>query len=151
MNYCLIEDAWGKNNYISQQYKENNTQSIGNDINQTKFIESFSCDNNYSQVSNHIEKFDNIINQNINNKNSIENSIENSINDTTCDCDKLLLHILKCKSCHNKILKLLNTNNRYILFNNLNEIIDNNKDIIILILIGLAILLFFNLINNLLK
>jgi hypothetical protein len=33
----------------------------------------------------------------------------------------------------------------------MNDIIEDNKDIIVLILIGLSILLFFNMINNITK
>ena len=71
-----------------------------------------------------------------------------SIHDETqYDCEKVMQHIQHCKSCYNKC----RTHFRPHLIENVNNILNDNKDVIVLILIGISILLFFNLINNLTK
>ena len=90
-----------------------------------------------------------------NNSESVsERVIEKMTNSSDCDCDQLILQILKCKNCHEKIINLFNLQNQnqnnYFnnLFDNINKIIIQNKDIITLVCIILFIILVFNLINN---
>ena len=63
------------------------------------------------------------------------------------DCDSVIEHIKNCKKCYNKIT----SSQRPMILDNLREIVNDNKDLIVLILMGISIVLFFNLINNLTK
>jgi len=120
--YCSIEDAWGQN--ISNKYKEYMTN-----------ITNVSTDN------------ENINNENINNENElIHNNIPKN-NYNYIDCDSFIKHYRTCEKCQNKIRNEIRPN----LLISIKKIIDNNNDIIVLILAGISILLFFNLINNLTK
>jgi hypothetical protein len=119
MNYCLLEDAWGRHNHITNQYKEYN-----NSITQ-KSVEHFEEPKiKYNYSSNKPNKPSHAI-----------------------SCDDFMDHLNRCKSCSNKM------KNKYrsrILFN-IQNIINDNKDAIVLLLMGIFILLFFNLIYCLTK
>jgi hypothetical protein len=123
MNYCSIEDAWQENNNLLKK---------------------------------NIEEFDNSnpnLNTNNNNLNTTNNLNANNnliFNNEKCDCDKLIEYVLKCKNCHNKLLKILNKNKLNSIISYLILIIENNRDIIIIILVFLFIYLLLNLINNIL-
>ena len=123
MNFCSIEDAWG-NNKISDQFQKYNKDS--NDkicTNPTKM----ECP---VKEATPIEHF----------------SQTNNINVITCD--DILNHISRCKHCYNKLYYKFNAPQKNELINNLHSIINNNKDTIVLILIGLFIVMFFKLVNN---
>jgi hypothetical protein len=128
MNYCSIEDAWGIN-CASNQYKEyidNNTNNLNIEhFSETK-VDKVKKDNSKSYNSNN----------RINNSN---NKIDESYN-----CDSFMLHFKNCKKCYNKMKNQFKPK----IIENFQEIIDKNRDTIVLILIGISILLFFNLINN---
>ena len=86
---------------------------------------------------------------NINNldcKKNIEKFTDTNINIITCD--DFIGHINNCKHCYNKLFYKFNVPQKNELINNLHNIINNNKDTIVLILIGMFILLFFKLVNN---
>ena len=87
------------------------------------------------------------------NKNKYKNKIIENFTETIKeekelkekDCKKIIKHIMKCKKCFNKLsLKF-----RPKILGLLHDIIDENREIIVLILIGIFFMLFFNLINNL--
>lgn len=107
MNYCLIEDAWGK-------CKDN----IIND--------TIKC------VNSKIEHFEN---------NKLHKHSSKS------GCTDFFIHIKKCKTCYNKVKKQFKSK----IIETIQELVDENKDIIVLVLLGISILLFFNLINNITK
>jgi hypothetical protein len=65
----------------------------------------------------------------------------------TVSCNDFLNHINSCKSCSNKLRNKYSSKVLY----NINGIINENKDGVVLILMGIFILLFFNLIYNLTK
>lgn len=69
-------------------------------------------------------------------------NLNNKIN-----CDEFILHLKECKKCYNKMKNQF----RPQLVEKFQNIVDENKDTIVLILIGISILLFFNLINNITK
>jgi len=81
------------------------------------------------------------------NTRSDKHIVENFESDNLSECDKFMHHFKSCEKCQDKLRKLLQPK----LLNSIKKFIDNNNDIIILILIGIAILLFFNLLNNLTK
>jgi len=121
MNYCLINDAWNTNTH---------------NINTTNTIEHMTSNND---------------NNNINNDNNNNNKEDIHIS----ECNKIILHIINCDNCRLKIKNLedLKYNNRInysiLILQKLNRILDENKDLFILIFIGLFIIVFFKLLNNL--
>jgi hypothetical protein len=62
-------------------------------------------------------------------------------------CEDYMVHIKSCRKCYNRIRHQF----RPQIIENFQDIIEDNRDIIVLILIGISILLFFNLINNITK
>lgn len=67
------------------------------------------------------------------------------------NCDNFFDHIKNCHNCKNKMYKIFNTNNELIpnkLIEKFTNTIDTNRDIIVLILIGISVMVFMNLINN---
>ena len=119
MNYCTIQEAWGKQ------------------------IETFTNDDNNNRQNNNNNNRQNI-SYNINYD---ETDNETCDNDKNCNCDLLFNHIKKCPKCYNKIKNYFKPK----VIEYYHNIIEDNKDIITLILIGLFILLFYKLINNLTK
>lgn len=67
------------------------------------------------------------------------------------NCEEYLIHIKKCKKCFNKLKTLVKPPVVNKLTEQFQEIVEENKDTIVLILIGISLLMFFNLINNLSK
>ncbi len=116
MNYCSIEDAWGKSNCVS-----NNNNKPNNNI-----IEHFNE-----------QKYET----------KIQNTKKHNTKNDELNCEDFILHIKNCRKCYNRVKHLFKPQ----LIENLERIIDENRDTIVLILIGIAILLFFNLINNVTK
>ena len=108
MNFCSIEDAWGKQNYISSQ--------ITSGEKKTPFGET------------HIEKFV-------------------DTNTKTVSCEDFLEHIKHCNSCYNKVKRQFKPK----LVEKLEEMVDDNRDAIVLVLSGVSLLLFVNLVNNITK
>ena len=114
MNYCTIQEAWGKQE-----------------------IEKFTNDDTNENENE---------NNNNNNKNNT-NYFDYDEIEESCDCNRLLNHIKKCPKCYNKIKNYFKPK----AMQYYNNILEDNKDIITLILIGLFILLFYKLVNNLTK
>ena len=123
MNFCSIEDAWG-NNKISDQFQKykSDKDKVCSDP------EKLECQIKEKE-SKPIEHFSENINK-------------------LLTCDEFLNHINHCKHCYNKIYYKFNVPQKNELINNLHSIINNNKDMIILMLIGIFIILFFKLVNN---
>jgi len=61
------------------------------------------------------------------------------------ECKKVIKHIMNCKKCYNK----LSMKFRPKILGLLHDIINEYREMIVLILIGLFLMLFFNLVNNL--
>jgi hypothetical protein len=110
MNYCSIEDAWGKNNFTLQ---------VSN--NDKKNIETFTDTKITKNYDNHLNEIH--------------------------DCDNFINHIKNCRKCYSKMRNQFKPK----IIENFQTIIDDNRDTIVLILIGIFIVLFFNLINNISK
>ena len=144
MNYCSIEDAWGKVNYMSNQYKEHMSNNITKEyISNTHNVENF--DNNTSNSQQQIQ-----LNQPIS-YNTTQPSLDrrtdipfNDVHDLY-NCDDFIKHIKTCRKCYNKTKNYFKPK----IMESIHELIECNKDSIVLILIGFSILLFFNLLNNL--
>ena len=160
MQYCTLDDAWGidkiTNNYKKYMNNDINNINNNNDINN---INNNNINNNINNINNDIN---NDMNNNKINKHTIEqfeNNYDNNYNNYTNKsimnndifnksiCDNFIIHLHNCKYCQSKMKNYLRPN----IIDNLYSVIDNNKDIIVLILIGICILLFFNLIINITK
>jgi len=120
MNFCSIEDAWGDNK-ISAQYQKYKGDNDKVCTDPTKM----ECNKEKKQVEHFSEKEINII-----------------------TCDDILNHINTCKHCYNKLYYKFNVPQKNEFVNNLHNIINNNKDTVLLILIGIFIVMFFKLVNN---
>jgi hypothetical protein len=66
------------------------------------------------------------------------------------NCPDAFYHIINCPSCHNKMKNLLEKPKTNML-GTIENAIEDNKDLIVLVLTGASIVLFFNLINNITK
>ena len=120
MNFCSIEDAWGDNK-ISAQYQkykgDNDKDKVKVCVDPTKV----ECNIEKKQVEHFSEK--------------------KEINILTCD--EIFNHINTCKHCYNKLYNKFNVPQKNEFVNNLHNIINNNKDTVLLILIGIFIVMFF--------
>jgi uncharacterized protein YpuA (DUF1002 family) len=135
MNYCSIEDAWGTSNYVSNQFKE--------------YMTNINSENKSNNLDTNIEYFTELkpdkSNKEIKKKVQVYN-LNNTIDELN-NCDSFILHVSNCRKCYNKMRNQFKPQ----LIKNFQDIIDENRDTIVLILIGISILLFFNLINNVTK
>jgi hypothetical protein len=129
MNYCSLEDAWGKPDYITDQYKKYE--------NKDDIIENFNPNNevNYAIDDNRVPE------QISNNQN------RNTIHKCVFTCDDFVNHLNKCHTCKMKIVKQFSSK----IVDKIQHIIFDNKDTILLILIALFILVFLNLLFSIFK
>jgi hypothetical protein len=139
MNYCSIEDAWGSrcnsmSNQIDQYINEKNPAPKKSEdlVNLETEIEHFEPvqlkPSKKSKTINKIKQVDSYDDHHI------------EIN----SCDDFMLHVKSCRKCYNRMRNQFKPQ----LIENFQDMIDGNRDTIVLILIGISILLFFNLINN---
>jgi hypothetical protein len=135
MNYCTIQDAWGNNNEFSNQYKSYmNNKDNKNNMQISQNNKSMITDVSSLNIPLNTEHF---------NSNTINPNTLYHIN----NCANFIEHIRTCKECRAKMRDYFKPK----IIEKMNDIIEDNKDIIVLILIGLSILLFFNMINNITK
>jgi hypothetical protein len=143
MNYCSLEDAWGgKCNQISNQYSNYMVDKNYKKPQQANIDKSTENDNFLSNF--HIENFQNTPNEQ--KQKPSQKNIDHHL-DELYDCNSFLTHIRNCRKCHNQMRNYFKPK----LVENFQDIIEDNRDTIVLILIGISILLFFNLINNITK
>ena len=133
MTYCLLEDAWGADKITKEFEQYNLKHNTVHDIEEKK-----SCSSDKYETFVNSESKNYKINYN-NNSNKTEHN-------SSLSCDDIIEHFKNCKECSNKINK-----NKPFVLDSMKELINDNRDVIVLILIGISILLFFNLINNLTK
>lgn len=122
MNFCSIEDAWGDNKISDQFQKYKSVNKVCSDP------QKLEC----SVKEKEIKPIENFINQKV----------------EVLTCDNFINHINHCSHCYNKLHYKFNIPQKNEIINNLHNIINNNKDTIVLILIGIFIILFFKLVNN---
>ena len=149
MNYCSLEDAWGCNN-PSKQIKSYQIERM------TNTNEEIPTQQPTQQATQQAtQRATHQATQQATQQATHQATMQPTMQPTNIvyteqqeyDCDKVLNHIKNCKSCYNKYRNHF----RPQLIENINNMINDNKDVIVLILIGISILLFFNLINNLTK
>lgn len=80
----------------------------------------------------HIEKFTN--------SNKINKVNKNKVN----PCNSFITHMKTCSHCRNKMREHFKPR----IVENFEDIIQNNRDVIVLILIGLCFMIFFNMLMN---
>ncbi len=137
MNYCSIQDAWGKSN-ISSQYKEymTNTNEQNIDFNKEQIDRppsriNVSQNDLLSQLQQlKPEQLSNIL-----------------LTAQTNDCSRCIQHVQVCRICQNRFRQQY----RSPLVDKINELINYHRDNIVLVLIVIFILVVFNLIANLNK
>lgn len=147
MNYCSLEDAWGGGNQISSQY---NNYMVEKNYKKTPQLAEKKNENFKNE--NFTENFTNTQTNTISHQNShqIDKSSSNDFNhysDELYDCDSFINHIRNCRKCNNRMKNYF----RPRLVEKFHNIVEDNKDTIVLILIGISILLFFNLLINMTK
>jgi len=133
MNYCSIDDAWGDGKITNQFQKYMNDDVVVEPI---KKINQEPVKNTCIASENNIEKFTN------------NNTNNHTINHTQLTCDDVFNHIHTCKYCYNRLYYKFNVPHKNDVINNLYNIINNNKDTIVIILIGFFIVLFLKLVND---
>jgi len=132
MNYCSIEDAWGTSNYTNNQFKD--------------YMCKTSSDNNIkNNIDTDIEYFTEPKSKKIKEMVKVYD-LDDRIDELN-NCDSFILHTRNCRKCYNRMRNEFKPR----IIENFQGVIDENRDIIVLILIGISILLFFNLINNVTK
>lgn len=101
------------------------------------------------------QQFDNYKEKHLeNNKNIIETfkPIKPIKNKNTYSCDRVMQHIYKCKKCQLKLIKKLKLDKPKPKSNDLiqqcKDFVNTKKDIIVIILIGIAIMLTINIIKD---
>jgi hypothetical protein len=138
MNYCTIEDAWKNSDYISDQFK-----LYENPYQKKNIIENFDYNIKPSNVSENT-------NFEINNQqpsktvSSSENQkpvIHNEHKSCNFTCDNFWEHLDKCEECRKKIRHQFSSK----VVERVQNLILDNKDTIVLILMAIFILIFFNL------
>lgn len=122
MNYCSIQDAWGQENYISKQYK-----NFDQNIQKTHEVEKPIIQKKY------IEKFSKVKLS----KPSLKPNKQGY-------CNEFVNHLKTCRSCQLKMREQF----RPKILENFEDIIQTNRDIIVLILVGICFMLFFNLLTS---
>jgi hypothetical protein len=140
MHYCSLVEAWDEPNKINNQYKQHmeSNKSCDNKSCDNKSYDNITQDNQSFVKNTTIEKFtqdEDLYNVSYKKESHIS------------ECDRLLQHIKNCKECSSK----LRINNRPMILDNISELVNDNRDVIVLILMGMFIILFFNLINNITK
>jgi hypothetical protein len=135
MQYCLLDEAWAAPDKITNQYKNHmkSNQSCDNVSQDVQYLAKNNSDNT-------VEKFTQDDDESAY---TISYKKESHIS----ECERLLHHIKNCKDCSSK----LRINNRPMILDNISELVNDNRDVIVLILMGIFIMLFFNLINNITK
>jgi len=123
MNYCSIEDAWKNTDFISDQFK-----IYENPYEKKNIIENFES-NDFKKVN---YKESNMVKKNT--KKFTEHTC-------TFTCNNFWEHLNKCHSCRMKIRQQFSSK----ILKNIQNIILDNKDNLLLVLIIMFILVFFNL------
>ncbi|ULY68614.1 hypothetical protein [Chlorella virus XW01] len=118
MIYCSIEEAWG--NYHQEKSKESEIE---------KNKEKINIDNK-KNIKKVVEKFTESITE------------EHKVSED--ECGKIIKHVMKCKKCQKKLKDMLTPK----LISILKNLLEDYRDLFVLLLVGISILLFFNLVSN---
>jgi len=140
MNYCSIHEAWGQENYISKEYKKYDQKIENFKEIQNSNLQKPTCQKNPVIQKKTIENFSKV---NVKNKHT-KHTKHNKHNNKHMKCNDFIIHLKSCRSCQIKVRDQF----RPKIFDNVEDIIQTNRDIIVLVIVGICIMLFFNLINS---
>ena len=126
--YCSLDDAWNINNNISNIAK--NYETKNETIEKTYNLKKKKIDSEVDSYFNEVLENDSIISSNLNN------------NKKTLNCEELVNKVLSCEKCRELVRLRLGIRPN----NLLNKYLTNdNKEIIILVLIGLIVMILIDL------
>jgi len=130
MQFCTIDEAWG-----NKKIKENDSirKSVTESTESPKIEKSFKSNKKSKKklYFNHTEE-------------SLYEGFTDTINDKNVR-DKLLERVLKSRRCRDVLRKKFRPN----LVNKLNIMLDDYRDVIVLILVGFSIIVFLSMLYNL--
>jgi hypothetical protein len=143
MQFCTINEAWGKNEHINYTKNSQSEQSKKSKIMETNM--------NDSTDSSIIETFIEQKKQKRRPKQQYYTATEDSYYETYTDTindsrerDKLIQKVLKSRRCRNVLRKKFRPN----LINKLLLVFDDYKDVLVLMLVGFCFIIFLNLLYN---
>jgi hypothetical protein len=140
MNYCSLEDAWGKKTSMLPEKIKPSEQTLQASFPKEQSLQEHSQRESFGMITQDDERLT-----------KIRKHVEEIYN-----CDGIMNHLRHCRTCYNKMKHNFSKPSNIELFRpSLTEhfegLIDDNRDSIVLILVGISILLFINLINNVTK
>lgn len=135
MQFCTINEAWGNNEYITENLKNEKSDTEKN-------IETQS-DSPIKETFKKVKKQKKNIYYNAT-EDSIYENFTDTINDKR-EREKLISKVLKSRRCRDVLRKKFRPN----LVNKLILILDDYRDVIVLVLIGFSVIIFLNMIYNL--
>ena len=145
MQFCTLNEAWGNKDYITENFKQDN--KTDNNSETEKNIEDVYIPAQKETFKNSYRNSKKPI------KNVYYNATDESyepftdtINDSK-ERDKLIDRVLKSRRCRSVLRKKFRPN----LVNKLILILDDYRDVIVLVLIGFCIIIFLNMIYNINK
>lgn len=163
MNYCSIDDAWKNSENITDQFKlkkktiENFSSEDNQEYNQTNTKKSQPDKINDTFDYNQFDYNYDIFNSSLFGQEHLTNTkpvVQEQINTTNTNnyhnvliCDDFLDHIETCKVCRMKMRNRFKSN----LIEKIDNIIVDNKDIVLLFLLILFSLIFCNLVISIFK
>lgn len=139
MQFCTLNEAWGNKDYITENFKQDNKPDNKSDT--EKNIEDVHIPVQKETFKNARKPVKNVY------YNATEESLYEPFTDTINDHkerDKLINRVLKSRRCRNVLRKKFRPN----LVNKLILILDDYRDVIVLVLIGFCIIIFLNMIYN---
>lgn len=159
--YCSINDAWNQENTMSNLAKRFNKEYFSNnsDLNDNYYrINKNHLDSQYKPLienfdnTNNISKLDIPINTNNLTVKKKEEKKEEKCPENEKLCEKLVQKVLSCEKCKNLIMKKLKLESTIPLELNFSSLLKgNNRELVILVLIGLIIIIILDLFLKLSK
>jgi hypothetical protein len=139
MQFCTLNEAWGKKDYITENFKQDDLPDNKSDT--EKNIDDVYIPAPKETFKNYRKPIKNVY------YNATEESLYEPFTDTINDYkerDKLINRVLKSRRCRSVLRKKFRPN----LVNKLILILDDYRDVIVLVLIGFCIIIFLNMIYN---
>ena len=142
MEYCSINEAWGQNK-ITDQYKEYQNSIEPNDPATNSYSDIDETPTDRLTFKKDLKK---------KRKKHYKHTTESDYFHTTDTmssilsrkCSKLVSHISKCKKCQRKLRNKF----RPKLVEKLEYLFEDYREVFVLVLLGLALLVFINLVQN---
>jgi len=140
MQFCTLDEAWGNN----KEYFTNNENDNENKNKMEQKNLDLSSDSTEKEKENFValKKLPKKIYYNATEESLLENFTD-TINDKR-ERDKLIQKVLKSRRCRDVLRKKFRPN----LINKLILILDDYRDVIVLVLIGFCIVIFLNMLYN---